>query len=69
MKLLLVISLVLFVSVGVRCEVVVFQPTQALQVKVIYKPEQCSIQTRNGDILWILYNGSLVDGTQFDSRF
>ena len=70
MKLLVqVYFLLLFICYCcVYCEVVVFQPTQALQVRVIYKPEQCPMQTRNGDILWIHYNGSLADGTRFDSR-
>ncbi|XP_067004620.2 FK506-binding protein 2 [Anabrus simplex] len=38
-----------------------------LKIDVLYVPEECSVKSKNGDMLTMHYRGTLQDGTQFDS--
>ena len=40
-----------------------------LEVDVEFLPANCPTQSKNGDILVMHYKGTLLDGTQFDSRY
>ena len=40
-----------------------------LQVETLLQPSECKRQARRGDMLSMHYRGSLLDGTEFDSRY
>lgn len=41
---------------------------EALKIEVLYKPDECENKSKKSDTLTMHYKGTLVDGTQFDSR-
>ena len=45
------------------------QQQDGVKVEVLYKHLHCPVKARKGDVLWIQYNASLIDGSLFDSRF
>lgn len=59
----LYIALACLVAV-IRCE-----DDEQLGVEQIFVPETCEQKSRNGDILYVHYIGTLTDGTQFDSSW
>ena len=41
---------------------------EELKVETLEKPSECTKQAKKGDMLSMHYKGTLVDGTEFDSR-
>ena len=41
---------------------------EKLVIDVLHKPEKCDRLTRKGDMLKMHYKGTLLDGSEFDSR-
>lgn len=39
-----------------------------LKIDYISKPDSCDRKTKRGDMLKMHYKGTLLDGTEFDSR-
>ena len=39
-----------------------------LKIDVTHKPTKCDRVTKKGDLLKMHYKGTLLDGTEFDSR-
>ena len=53
----------------VVCLLVAVYAEQALEVHVEYLPQNCEIKSKKGDTIYWHYTGTLLDGTQFDSRY
>lgn len=43
-------------------------PKDRVNIEKLYVPKSCERQTQIGDFLRYHYNGTLLDGTVFDSR-
>jgi len=41
---------------------------EELKIEVISLPEKCDKKSAKGDMLKLHYRGTLLDGTEFDSR-
>lgn len=39
-----------------------------LEIVTLHKPDSCDKQSKKGDMLSMHYKGTLLDGTEFDSR-
>merc|ERR1712071_197715 len=53
----------------VSCFLVVVLAQEELRVEVLSQPAQCQLKSKNGDRLTMDYTGTLLDGTQFDTRY
>lgn len=42
---------------------------EELKIDVITKPDSCDKKTKRGDLLKMHYKGTLLDGSEFDSRY
>ena len=45
-----------------------FHANDTIEVEVLYTPESCTRKSVSGDYIRYHYNGTLQDGTLFDSR-
>ena len=39
-----------------------------LEIVTLHRPEECKQEAKKGDMLSMHYKGTLLDGTEFDSR-
>ena len=71
MKFLSFLLLIVFLF-GVHCKTVNEDDTSSavneLKIEIVRKSQYCAQKARFGDVLWIHYNGTFTDGTQFDTR-
>jgi FKBP-type peptidyl-prolyl cis-trans isomerase len=67
MKFLISFLLLLFISFPDNCAAE--DENAEVKVEVVDKSKYCASKARPGDMVWIHYNGTLIDGTKFDSRF
>ena len=43
-------------------------PPEDLKIEILSVPEKCDKKSSKGDMLKMHYKGTLLDGTEFDSR-
>ncbi|MBN3296503.1 peptidyl-prolyl cis-trans isomerase FKBP9 [Amia ocellicauda] len=47
----------------------IWNPEDKVQIRTLYKPEDCKRTVQNSDFIRYHYNGTLLDGTPFDSSY
>ena len=55
-------------SFFIVCLMAVVSAEQELEIHVEFVPDDCQVKSKKGDTLYWHYTGTLLDGTQFDSR-
>ena len=56
-------------SLVIMCWMAAASAEQELEIVVEFLPANCEVKSKKGDTIYWHYTGTLLDGTQFDSRY
>lgn len=69
MNLFSLLFLIIILSISFSLILCGEEDVDELKVEVLHKPDGCERASSRGDMLSMHYKGTLLDGTEFDSRY